>query len=160
MGALDIAMRFHVSLPARQEMGSILLDVWLKELPKQAGEPAWYPLWLEMFYELLLTGLATITDPGISEQSLEGFFLPPAFLFTHINAKKAPWLDLSNLQCIGSLRILEFFQSQIESSQAQRLTELDKTTKEWLSTLLSNAGCMDYETMIQRMELPRFLHSN
>lgn len=159
LGALDIATRFHVSLPARQETGSILLDVWLKELPKQAGQPAWYPLGLEMFYELLLTGLATITDPGISEQSLEGFSLSPSFVFTHINAKKAPWLDLSSLQCIGSLRTLESFQSQIEASQAQRIMELDRTTKDWLSTLLSNSGCMDYESRIQNIGLPGFLHT-
>jgi hypothetical protein len=153
-------MRFHVSLPTRQEMGNTLLDVWVKELPRQKGEPAWYPLALEVLYELLLAGLTTITDPGISEQSLEGFSLSPSVVFTHINAKKSPWLDLNNLQCIGSLRTLESFQSQIESSQAQRITELDKTTKQWLSTLLSNSGCMDYEIMIQRMDLPGFLHSN
>lgn len=158
-GSLDIAMRFHASLTARQEMGGILLDIWFKELPKQKGEPSWYPLALEMFYELLVTGLATITDPGISEQSLEGFSLSPSFLFAHINAKKAPWLDLSTLQCIGTVRTLESFQAQTDFSLAQRIMELDKTTKDWLSTLLSNSGCMDYESKIQNIGLPGFLHT-
>jgi hypothetical protein len=159
-GSLDIGMRFHISLPSRQQAGGVLLDIWFRELPQRKTNPTWYPLALDVFYELLLTGLATITDSSISEELLEGFSLSTAFLFTHISARKAPWLDLSGLQCIETVRTLELFQTQADFSQAERIKELDKTAKDWLSTLLSNAGCMDFEVMIQKMHPPDFLSSH
>jgi hypothetical protein len=155
-GSLDIGMRFHVSPPSQQQAGCLLLDVWFKCPPKQEEKLVWYPLASETFYELLLSGLATITDPSIYDQFAEGFLLWSPLLFAHINAKKMPWLDISGLSCIESLQTNEYFQSPAEFSEAQRIGDLDKIAKDWLSRLLSDSGCIDYETIIQNMRHPDF----
>ena len=156
MPNLAIGARLHISLPGLQKFGVVLLDIWIKDLPKQESAPAWYPLQLDVFYELLLTGLRTVTDPGLRQQLPEGFLLWSRQLSVHVAAKKTPWLYLSGLSCVEPMRAFENFQAEAEFSESQRFTELDRIAKDGLCTLLTNSGCMDHEAQIQSMKSPIF----
>jgi hypothetical protein len=152
MPNLAIGARLMVALPGLQNSGSILLDIWLKELPKQSDAPAWYPLTVSTFYHLLLTGLATITDPSVNQYLPTGLLLWDPHLYIHIAANKTPWLNLNDMECVGSLRADDSFEIKPEWSESQRMNELDRMVKDMLCKFLSDYGCIDHEMNIQALQ--------
>ena len=154
---LAVGVRLHIGLPSAHEFGVVLLDIWLNELQ---GTPQWYPLALNTLYELLLTGVATITDPGLWQDLPEGFMLWSPQLFLHYEAKRSSWIKLSDIRdmtCYGSPKPADIFRGPVEWTGPERLTNLDGIVKGWLIMLLSNAGCMGHEKSIQMMQFPEFL---
>jgi hypothetical protein len=155
MPNLAIGSRLLVALPGLQQSGIILLDIWLKKQQKQSDKPDWYPLAVSTFYQLLLTGLATVTDPSLSQQLPLGFLLWEPYLYVHISAKSMPWLNLSDVRCFGSPRADDSFELKPEWSESKRMADLDSMVKDKLCRLLSDYGCMDHEKSIQAYKPPQ-----
>lgn len=157
--SLAIQSRLYLSVPAFQQgsASAILLDIWLKQLPAQENVRSWYPLDLGMFYETLMAGLATITDPGLMNKMPEGYVIWSPSLFVHIAAKNTPWLDLRSQNCTGLQRTSDGFQAEAEFSESERIAKLDAITKDRLNTLLANWGCVDHEDRIRAMQPPNYL---
>jgi hypothetical protein len=153
-----IGVRFHIALPGLHQSSELILDVWFKGSPKSEDVSSFYPLKLDDFYKLLLAGLSTVTNPSILQQLPEGFMLWSDQIFVHVDAKKTPWLDVSDIPCVETIRSSDFFQDQVTFSDSQRLAELDTKIKGWLKSLLSDAGCMDHESKIETMNPPDFLY--
>ncbi len=153
--SLSINLRLHVSQPRVQQPGFVILDVLLSKL-KPTG---WYPLALTTLYEIIATGLATITNSSLIEQLTEMFSFWPNQFQAYVKSQVNPWLSLSNIHCVETLRDSVYFQAQADFSETDRISDIDRITKEWIGTLFADCGCLNYEETINLLKLPSYFFS-
>lgn len=149
---LSIGARLMADLPYQRGYGVILLDVWLKALPKTDDLPQWYPLSLGYCFDLIMSGLETVTNPMLTEHFPTGFIVWSPYLSIHISASNNPWLRLDDISCHGSLRSGDSFQYSVDWSQGDRLPSLVRINKQLLTKSLSDSGCIDHEARIQSLQ--------
>ncbi len=151
--SLSINARLHISQPRIQRSGFIVLDI----LVSQRKPSGWFPMALPTLYDFIVAGLDTLSYPSLIEQLTGTFAFWPNQFQTYIQSKANPWLNLTNISCVETLRDSAYFEAPVDFSAFERISNIDRVTKEWISRLFADCGCVKYEEKISTLQFPSFL---